>query len=101
MSGVYQSHVDQVLAITAIKPRTSPPSKKSLNCEEYFCPLRRDASDLTSRLSIDRPARARARTHARMPARPRDRPLQRGATATAVEARDGAYVEVWPGAVIA
>jgi hypothetical protein len=28
MSGVCQSHVDQVLAITAIKPRTSPPSKQ-------------------------------------------------------------------------
>ena len=96
-------------SLTLIRSSPSPQSnraphrhqKKSLNCEEYFCPLRRDASDLTSRLSIDRPARTRARTHARTPARPRDRPLQRGATATTVEARDDAYVEVWPGAVIA
>ena len=101
MSGVCQSHVDQVLAMTAIKPHTSPPSNFSLGCEEYFCPLRRDASDLTSPLSIDRPARSRARAHARPPARPLDRPLKRGAAAAAVEARDDAYVEVWPGAVIA
>ena len=39
MSGVCQSHVDQVLAITAIKPRTSPPSKKISKLRGVFLPL--------------------------------------------------------------